>query len=74
MKQKSFYVVSALQHDSCPLGKLKRLDSEKEAIEHAKSVISRRASEGTHALAFYILKVCAVVEPQTPPVTVKRLK
>lgn len=43
---KSFYIVSALRADSGSLGQLKRLDTEKEAIDHAKYVSERRQAEG----------------------------
>lgn len=71
---KSFFVISALLDDSSPLGKLRRLPTEKEAIEHAKAIINRRAKEGNPPLAFHVLKVVSVVEPVAQPVRVRKLK
>lgn len=73
-KQKAFYVISALLDDSSTLGKLKRCETEAEAIAHAKSVIARRASQGDHPLTFHVLKVIMMVEPVSAPVRVTKLR
>lgn len=73
-KLKSFYVISALQHDSSPLGKLVRHATQKEAEQYADEVIKRRAREGSPSIPFHVLKVVSIVESVAPPVRVKRLK
>lgn len=73
MKEKAFYVISALRQDSSPLGVLKRFATEKEAIAHAQNVIDRRHNEGQPAIGFYVLKVEVFVETVKSPVKVVRL-
>ena len=72
--EKTFFVVSALRNDSGPLGCLKRFDTEKEAINHAKYVIGRRESEGQPSIGFYILKIETYVVPAKTPIKVVKLK
>lgn len=72
--EKSFYVVSGLLRDSSQLGYLEQHATEKDAITHAKNVIAVRARNGKPAIKFHVLKVCAVVTPTAPPVSVRKLK
>lgn len=71
---KSFFIISALLNDSSQLGQVKRFNTEKEAIEHAKYVIGLRAKNGNHAIDFHVLKVVAKVGRATPPITVQRMR
>lgn len=71
---KTFYVISALVHASSQLGNLKRLDTEKEAIEHARTVIGRRRQEGKPEMDFHILKVVAIVGTEKPAIKVQRAR
>lgn len=71
--KKPIYVVSALSRSSSLIGELKKFDNEKEATEHAKYVIARRAQENKPYLAFFVLKTVVIVETKTPPVTVRKL-
>lgn len=73
-KNKTFFVISALLQDSSRLGNLKRLDTEKQAIEHAKSVIERRRQEGSPEITFHVLKVVAIVEAARAPIKVTKVK
>lgn len=72
-KPKSFFVTSALRDDSSPLGKLQRHDSEQQALDHAKTVIDRRARTGLPSIEFFILKVTAVIEPVAAPIRITKL-
>lgn len=60
-EMKCFYVVSALLHDSSPLGKLKRFDTEEEARDHAKNIIKLREEEGSYPIKFFVLRMCGQV-------------
>lgn len=71
---KTFYVISALLRDSSQLGNLQRHSTEKDAIEHAKSVIEKRRQSGSPEIDFYVLKVQLKVGPVKAPVKVERLK
>lgn len=73
-KQKAYYVVSALRPDSNHLGTPSPIATEKEAIERAQSLINQRMVEGRKAMAFHVLKVVAIVQPEAVPVTVTKLK
>ncbi len=72
-RRKSFYIISALRDDSSPLGKLSRMDTEREAVEHAKGVVDRRARCARPPMEFYVLKVMAVVEPVATPIRITKL-
>ena len=79
MKKKSFklktqYMVSALRTDSSQLGSLKRFDTEREAILHARYVIQRRAENGDCPLTFYVIKTVVQVKPASAPMIVTKLK
>lgn len=63
-----FYVVSSLDPDrSGPLGERQRYTTLDEAIERAKEVTRKNAFQH-RPLDFYVLKVVAKVEVDTPPV------
>ena len=74
METKAFYVISALQPDSSPIGRLNRYKTKKEAVERAKEVIRIRQSNGEREIPFYICKVDTYVGPQATPIVVKNLK
>ncbi len=56
------------------MGKLKQLDTEKDAVDHAKDVMQRRELDGNRPLTFYVMKCVAIVEPLRAPVKVTKLK
>jgi hypothetical protein len=71
---KTFYVISALLPDSSPLGKLIRHDTEKQAVEHAKSVIEKRSSQGQPDIEFVVLKAVAKVGTEKAPIKVTKVR
>ena len=71
---KPFYVISALLKDSNQLGHLLRHENEKDAIDHAKTVIGKRRASGQPDIEFFILKVVAEVGTTKAPISVRRLK
>jgi hypothetical protein len=74
MEKKKFYLISALRHDSLPFEKLKRHDSEEDAIESAEEIIEKRRQQGSPEMGFYILKVETYVGPVVAPIKVVKLK
>lgn len=71
---KSFYMVSAMKPESCPIHRLRRHESEAEAVEHAKKVINLRAQNGASQLEFFVVKVVSKVSTMSAPVKVEKYK